>query len=167
MRVAGLILVLSTLIGCTSAAPPPADNTTTEPPTMSWRTLQNGGYGALQERVPRIKISTDTASYAHDWEALVGSGTSPAVDFTKESVIFIMAGRRNTGGYAVQAEDATVTGDVATVRVRSVEPPSGGVTTQVITSPFVVIAVSHPGIASARWIDIREGRVVAEDSRTP
>jgi hypothetical protein len=166
MRVA--VLALATLIGCTSTAPaPPVTNITTEPPTMSWRTLQNGGYGALQERMPRVKISADGASYARDWEALVGSGTPPSVDFTRESVIFILAGRRNTGGYAVQAEDAAVTGDTATVRVRSVEPPSGGVTTQVITSPFVVIAVAHPGIASARWVDARDGRVVAEDSRIP
>jgi hypothetical protein len=134
---------------------------------MSWRTLQNGGYGAVQERTPRVKISTDAASYARDWEALVGSGTLPPADLSKESVIFILAGRRNTGGYAVQAENATVTGDAATVRVRSVEPPSGGVTTQVITSPFVVIAVAHPGLTTARWIDARDGRVVAEDSRTP
>jgi hypothetical protein len=166
MRVA--VLALAVLTGCTSAAPAPsAADTTTEPTPMSWRTLQNGGYGAVQERTPQVKISTDAESYARDWEALVGSGTPPAADFTRESVIFIMAGRRNTGGYAVQADDATVAGDAATVRVRSVEPPSGGVTTQVITSPFVVVAVAHPAIASARWVDARDGRVVAEDSRTP
>ncbi|MCU1244188.1 MAG: hypothetical protein JWN02_98, partial [Acidobacteria bacterium] len=81
---------------------------------MSWRTLQNGGYGAVQERTPRVKISTDAASYARDWEALVGSGTPPSADLSKESVIFILAGRRNTGGYALQAENAMVTGDAAT-----------------------------------------------------
>ena len=87
----------------------------------------------------------DEATFRNHWNRnhLVGQ-YPPKIDWTADQVIVLHLGRRNTGGYGINigAMDKLANGGV---RITAVEttPPAGSVTTQALTSPFLVLAVDR------------------------
>jgi len=64
------------------------------------------------------------------------------VDFKKEVLVFIFAGRRNTGGYSIEVDSIKRDGKGKILAEFSIISPSmGDVVTQAITSPSMIIAI--------------------------
>lgn len=132
--------------------------------SVSFRTLQTGAYGGSAATRPAAALVTDEASYQTLWAADVGAQSPPHVDFARESVVFLRAGWKPTGGYAIVPQSVTVDGDTARVRAELKGPPAGAIVTQVLTSPFAVIAIAKPKLGHVEWVDV-EGRPVSGDRR--
>jgi hypothetical protein len=70
----------------------------------------------------------------------------PAVDFSKEMVVAVFLGERNTGGYKV---DITLMADPIepkthlVVFYREIQPESGSFNTEMISEPFVMVKIAR------------------------
>lgn len=140
-----LCAALLTVNGCAvSPTPEPAGG------SVQVRTIFKG-VSALDEPAASTVAAFDDASFRSAWSARVGEGEPPRVDFTKEAVVFVFAGMRNTGGYSVDVHGAKVEGETLVVDAVVQGPPGGAIVTQVITYPYAVVAVTPRAFRSVRW----------------
>jgi hypothetical protein len=66
---------------------------------------------------------------------------APQVDFDKESILFVAAGQKRSGGHRIEiAELKQVEGKVE-VLVKIQGPKPGGIQLQALTAPFHIVAV--------------------------
>ena len=82
---------------------------------------------------------------ATDWGALwkqhAGERPMPAVDFAKEAVAAVFLGTRPTGGFGVELVGAGEKAGTFVLQYRETKPGADAITTQVITSPFLLVAM--------------------------
>jgi len=82
---------------------------------------------------------------AAEWETLwrlhAGERARPPVDFGKEMVVAVFLGSRPTAGFSIEIVGAREDGAVLIIQYRETRPPSGGITAQVLTSPYHIVAV--------------------------
>lgn len=125
--------------GATSAPP----TMTSAQPFVRLYSAQNSGYRLGNETAIR-----DQAGWTAAWSTIHG-GTpgepAPSVDFTRDMVLLIALGERNSGGYTVRVDGVTPAGRGAVVRYTITEPGEGCMTTQALTAP--VVAVRAPRVA--------------------
>ena len=170
-----LLSILS--LGCMSAEPGTPGTATDsevatqeEPVTTTFRVLDRGAYAQaargenLEAREPFVEVATSSADYDRLWNSLIGEGSAPAVDFAKESAVFLMLGIRSSGGHGIEPVTAELDGSVAVVRARRIAPAKGDMTTQAITAPYVVIAIAKPQLTAVEWRE-PTGEVVVEHRR--
>jgi outer membrane protein assembly factor BamB len=117
--------------------------------TVEVRNLSSGTYGASEQR--GAVAAFDEQTYRARWAELVGEGQPPAVDFSREAVVFVSAGQRSTGGYKVQVRGARVEGETLLLDVVVQGPPAGSMTSQALTNPYAVVAVSGAAFRDVRW----------------
>lgn len=147
---ASLAVTLLVLACCTSNAQTPGGE------AVNFRTLSAGQYGAAakseqQARESSVAVATDDSTYRALWSRIIGDEQPPAVDFTKESVVFLALGSRSTGGFAVRPMAVLTDGDTARVNTIVEKPERGGIVATVITSPYAAIAIPRSGIRSVEW----------------
>jgi hypothetical protein len=65
----------------------------------------------------------------------------PEVDFSKEMVIAVLQGQRNTGGYSIEVTNVIKESKKLYVIVETTDPGPSCINTQVITSPYHLVAV--------------------------
>lgn len=119
--------------------------------SIQLRTLSSGGYAAAKPAKPQATPALDEATYQRLWSSLIGNGDAPAVDFSRESVVFLLGGEKSTGGWTVVARGAKLEGDALVVDAAVQGPPSDAIVTQAFTSPYVVVAVNSKAFQSVRW----------------
>lgn len=141
-----------------------------EPVTATFRVLDRGAYAQaargenLDAREPFVEVATSSDDYNRLWNSLIGEGAAPAVDFAKESAVFLMLGIRSSGGHGIEPVAAEIDGSTAVVRARRISPAKGDMTTQAITAPYLVIAVAKPQLTAVEWRE-PTGEVVVEHRR--
>lgn len=120
--------------------------------TVDLRTLTTGNMAAVSPGEQQIEYASDDATYRRLWSQLVGGGEPPEIDFTKESVVFLLAGQKNTGGYSVEPSRARIEGQTLVVDAMVRTPPADAITTQALTSPYAVVAIRRlRPFSDARW----------------
>ena len=145
--------------GCTAAG--------ATQPKATFRQLKGGGFAASSSASPQVVLAHDADAYLRIWNVLIGAGVPPDVDFARETAVFLLDRQRPTGGYSLEPRSVAVEGDTAVVKVTTHAPKRGSMTSQVLTTPFAVIALSRTGIGAARWVDADHGTVVAESAKKP
>lgn len=63
----------------------------------------------------------------------------PEVDFTKNNVVGLFLGQKNSGGYGIEVASVKVTGDTAEVTVKETAPD--GVATMAMTQPYCIALI--------------------------
>lgn len=152
------ICVLACSAGAPAGQPDSGENTMITP--VAFRVVESGEYGAAANSSavpggskPVIEVAGDGATYRTLWQKHVGSGPvpSPSIDFSRETVLFLVLGMRSSGGFGISPSGVTVQSGTATVEAAILKPKSDEMVAMVITSPFAVIAVSHPEVTRAVW----------------
>jgi hypothetical protein len=127
-------LTAAVLLGCLSSVR--ADS-------LPLRVLAKGAFSGIQE--PSQQVIKDKSALEMAWAKHSsggrGTGKLPEVDFTKEMVILVAMGRKNTGGYAIQVTKVEPVGDKLQISVQRTSPKPGSMAIQALTSPFQVVAV--------------------------
>jgi hypothetical protein len=90
---------------------------------------------------PAREVIRDDAAYARFWAGL-GAGERPSVDFSRDVVIAVAAGRRSSGGHAIAVERVVRAGAGLAVDVVETVPGPGCVNTQQLTQPVDVVVVA-------------------------
>jgi hypothetical protein len=115
------------------------------------RTAAQGAYAAGGSAEQRALLATDAATLAELWKTHVGGEPVPAVDFSREAAVLLMGGERMTGGWSVVPQSVRLEENVLVVEAVVQGPPAGSMTTQALTYPWALIAVSPNSIESVRW----------------
>jgi len=102
------------------------------------RTIDRGFQSGIE--APRQVAVTSADAFAVLWREH-SMKPAPAVDFSREAVVAVFLGVRQTAGFSVDIVSVTSgpTGTLVTYRERT--PSSNAVTAQVLTFPYVVAAV--------------------------
>jgi hypothetical protein len=120
---------------------------------LTFRTLQAGSYASQSLTVPQLIVARDAITLHNAWNAYVRQDEPPAIDFKKETAVFLFAGRKNTGGYSIEVKSVKTSGKQIVIDAAIKPPPPDSLSTQVFTSPFIVIAIEKPNVTSVRWMD--------------
>ena len=118
---------------------------------MELRTISRGANAAAKPSQPQAVMAADEAAYQRLWPSLAGGGTPPAVDFASESVVFLLAGSKPTGGWSIDARGATIEAETLVVDAAIQPPPPDAIVTQAFTSPYAVITVKTKSFKDVRW----------------
>ncbi len=165
-----ILLALALIAACSTA--PPDSRAGAAEDAVTYRVLGTGAYGAAANAEPgtaraaRVLVASSPAAYAALWREHIGDAPPPAVDFARESAVFLLLGQRSTGGWSVTPEAIALGGGAVEVTASIGRPAPGGIATMAFSAPFAVIAVSEPGLARAVWED-PDGAVVASSAETP
>ena len=144
MKIAGLVAVVLAL-----ASQPAAVAAT--PAKVSFRHIVSGSQTA-NPAAAQLTYAADEQSFEKIWRTINGKSDFPPIDFKTEGAIVITAGEKPTSGYSIKVDSITNDKGTLVVDGRIAAPPAGAMTAQVMTSPYLVIAVSKKaGVSAARW----------------
>ncbi|MGE0708456.1 MAG: protease complex subunit PrcB family protein [Planctomycetota bacterium] len=125
----------------------------TEVPTF--RALEQGSSSQIGQA--GVRVARDAAELTALWNAHTGGGVGapaqPTVDWTKEIVVAVFMGRQPTGGYAIELARLEGRGQDLHAPLLRTRPAPGAIVTQVITSPFQLVAVERKAAAASLWVD--------------
>ena len=103
------------------------------------RTIAKGDQSNIDE--PKQVVIHDAADWRKLWQQHAPDHPLPPVDFSKESVVAIFLGSRNTAGYSVAIVSTTDANGALIVKYKETRPAPGAITAQVITFPYHIIAI--------------------------
>ena len=90
---------------------------------------------------PRQVVVRTAADWGALWKQHAGERPMPAVDFAKEAVAAVFLGTRPTGGFGVELVGAGEMAGAFVLQYRETKPAPDAITAQVITSPFLLVAM--------------------------
>jgi len=106
-----------------------------EPTNGEIKILAEGFYGSLE--TPFIFVARSEETYAQLQKFVENLPPAATIDFTKSAIVAAFAGTKNTGGYSVSVKKAA-----DKILVNVVEPPKDAMTTDALTTPFVISRVA-------------------------
>lgn len=131
-----------------AVAPAPAQR-------VNFTVMQRGSYSGIEQALTKaVHNQTEWQKLWDDHTSTSSGQALPAVDFNKEMVIAIYSGTKATGGHSVSVVKVEDTGKNIVVTYRTTSPRPGGITTQALTQPFVMIKVP----ASAKPVVFKQAK---------
>ena len=115
------------------------------------RTVDSGSYAASAPSGREAFSATNEASFSELWRTRMGNANVPRVDFSREAAVLLMAEEQSSGGWSIVPEGVRLEGNVLVVKARVEGPPAGSITSQALTQPWVVLAVTPASFDSVRW----------------
>ena len=130
---------------------------------LVWDVIASGNQASAGDTA-QFEIASSQEEFVRLWNMAYGSQLTlppiPPTDFRRESVLGFFLGTRSTGGYGIEVRDVTTEGGEYYVNVVVREPGPGAITTQAITSPWVLVRVPRPDISVAWFRDARTGELI-------
>lgn len=138
------------LPGC-ALLPEPAPR---EPQPVTVQTLDRSADCQTESRSAAVQFFADGVSFQR-WQQQRGTRLSTGNAAAGEPLVLVEMGRRNTGGYFLTVDDAAVldTDDILQLRGTWTRPGADRITTQIITSPCVLLAVPDAAYRGFRIVD--------------
>ncbi|HEX7004454.1 MAG TPA: protease complex subunit PrcB family protein [Trueperaceae bacterium] len=119
-----------------------------------WEVMAQGNQAVGFEQQSFFLVR-DQATLLSLWNRAHGSQLQvppvPDADFSRETVVALFLGTKPTGGYAIEVERVSLVDGDLFIDVAIREPGAGAITTQAITSPWVMVRILRGGIDTA-WI---------------
>lgn len=140
-------IVIAALIAGASACGSPTGSSSPDQPLAITRLRSEPfslAYASGLRELQRLVVP-DASTWQQVWSS-IWSGTSPEppipqVDFGREIVVVAAMGERPTGGFTILIDSASETASGISIRIRSISPGSGCVTTQALTQPVDIARV--------------------------
>jgi hypothetical protein len=112
--------------------------------TIIFDTISKGIYS--QQIGKEYFVIKDTESFNQLLAKISSSNsdiTNKGVDFSKEMVVGVFLGEKQTGGYSVEITDVLIQKDYIEFLIKINEPDSGEIVTEAITSPYHIIKLKR------------------------
>ena len=130
---------------------------------LVWDVIASGNQASAGD-TPIFEVATTQDEFVRLWNMAYGSQLSlppiPPINFGRESVLGFFLGARPTGGYGIEVRDVTTEGGEYYVNVLVREPGPDTITTQAITSPWVLVRVPRPNIDVAWFRSAETGELI-------
>lgn len=137
--------------------------------SLIWEVVASGS-GALGVEAERYELVRDADELRSLWNQAHASQLTvpplPEVDPEREAVLMVFLGTKTSGGYGLEVEAVTLEGRDLFVDLATPEPAPGSLTTQAITSPWLMLRVLRSGIDVAWFRDPGEDRLLGVARRT-
>jgi len=108
---------------------------------ITFATVAAGTNSTIEQ--PRQVIVRTAPEWQALWKTHDPAATAPSVDFTRYAVVGVFLGTRPTAGFAVTITSIKQDSGRAVVEYVERAPGPGGMTAQVLTSPFHLVRVPH------------------------
>lgn len=120
---------------------------------LIWDTLASGAQ-ATNADTPSFELITSQADLVSAWNRAYGSRLTlpplPEVNFPQETVLAVFLDTKPTGGYGLDVQDVTLDGNDVYVDLLETKPAAGAITTQALTTPWLLLRVLR-GDINAAW----------------
>lgn len=121
------------------------------------RRIDSGSSGQGEARpravaAPSIEALSAALGPNLDLRRAMQGAESTAPGGGEEVYVAVLWGRRNTGGYAVEVEDASLERERVAVGVALRSPPEGAIVTQALTYPYAIAAIENLDSANKEFI---------------
>jgi len=103
------------------------------------RTVEKGDQSNIEDA--KQVVIHDAAEWRKLWQQHSPDRPMPGIDFSKESVVAVFMGSRNTAGYSIAIVSTTDANGALIVKYRETRPTPGGVTAQILTFPYHIVAI--------------------------
>lgn len=143
----------------------PTDETAYRPPArdLLWDIIGQGAQ-AVGETADYQQIRTE-AELLRFWNRVHGTQLTippvPQVDFRRETILGIVLDSKPSGGYGIEIVDVRLEGNDIFIDVRETSPPPGSMTTQALTTPWVMVRVLRGDIAATWFRNPDTGALIA------
>ena len=117
------------------------------------RTVDKGDRSQIMSA--REAVVRTAAEWDALWRAHLPARPPAAVDFSKDMVVAVFLGSRPTPGYGVTIVSAAEDGNVLRVRYRETSPPPDAIAAQVITYPYLVVAIPKSAATDVKFEKIK------------
>lgn len=112
-----------------------------------FRTVDESPSGSYDFEESEEFVFNDAEEFSAFWSDIYESRTptpeQPDIDFENKTVVAVVMGVQNTGGYSIEVQDVGVKEGVTGIRILETEPGSGCMTTDALTMPFHIIEFSN------------------------
>ncbi len=131
---------------------------------VAWETLAQGQKAVGFDK-PQYLLVNSQDQLTNLWYKAYGSQLTvppvPSIDFSRETVLAVFDGQKSTGGYGLQVRSVTVENGELYVDLVKQQPQQGQVTTQSLTSPWLLIHVLRGGFDVAWFRNPDDGSLIA------
>lgn len=108
---------------------------------ITFEVIREAYYGGYEE--PKVLVIQNNEDYQtvmnKVYENLDQRPNIPEIDFTKETLIAVFMGAKNTGGYSIHVEKIYGSSKSLTVNVKEISPGKNCTVQQMVTHPFQII----------------------------
>lgn len=115
--------------------------TTKTIPMEDLELLSTSGYSEFNEAQQLVIKNTAALQTAYDH--ILTKEATPQVDWTKQQVVLLAMGQRNTGGFSINVDKIVHTKTEITVYYKTVGPKKGEMVTQALTAPYVLYTIDN------------------------
>lgn len=105
--------------------------------SISYEILKQEEYGG---REIEGNVVVKTQAELNSLYSQLGIGTAPVVDFSKQAVIALFMGQKNSGGYSIGIENVTDDGKSVTVTIKKKSPE--GMATMALSQPYCIASIT-------------------------
>ena len=112
-----------------------------------FRTVDESPSGSYDFEESEEFVFNDAEEFSAFWSDIYASRTptpeQPEINFDEKTVVAVVMGVQNTGGYSIEVQNVGVKESVTGIRILETEPGSGCMTTGALTMPFHIIEFSN------------------------
>ncbi len=132
----------------------PTNITAFEPPVreLLWDVLASGNQAVTGES-PQFVIAANQSQLLNLWNQAYGNRLTPPplpdIDFRRETVVAMFMGTKPTGGYGLDVRGVSLDGSELYVDISTIVPKPGAITTQALTSPWVMLRIPRANVSVA------------------
>lgn len=120
--------------------------------TSGFRVVDKGNQSGIDE--PRQVVIRTADDWAKLWRVHGMDRERPNVDFAHDMVVGVFMGSRPTAGFAIEITGIATEGGATVVRYKQTMPARDAITAQVLTSPYVLVAIPKtPGDVKFEKVD--------------
>lgn len=167
-QVAGLLDYRRTALYVQQTVPTNTSAYTAPVRELLWEVLASGNQAAPAE-TPSFQLITSQAELVSAWNRAYGTRLNlpplPNVNFPQETVLAVFLATKPTGGYGLEVEDVTLDGNDIYVELRELAPGVGAITTQALTTPWIMIRVLRGDIGAAWFREPGSERIIGVAQR--
>ncbi len=149
----------------------PTDDSAYEAPNeeLLWDTLAEGGQATGVDQAQYALIANEE-QFLSFWNRAYGSQLSvpplPDVDFRRETIVAAFAGSKPSGGYGLTVDEVTLEGSDAYIDLTEIQPAADAITTQALTSPWVMLRILRGDINAAWFRNSQDSSLFGVAQRT-
>lgn len=135
----------------------------TAPEELAWDVVAQGNQ-AVGFTSATYRMVSNREQLISLWQQAYGSQLSvppvPELDFRRETVVALFLGTKSSGGYGVRVIDVRDEQGELYLDLQFTEPGPGSITTQALTSPWLIVRVQRGGYSAAWLRDDASGNLV-------
>lgn len=149
----------------------PTDEGAYTPPAtdLVWEVVASGSQ-AVSGETPSFQFIASEAQLVEAWNRAYGTRLTlpplPEADFRRETLLAVFLATKPTGGYGLEVQGVSLEDGDVYVDIVETEPAAGAITTQALTTPWLLLRVLRGDVNAAWFREATENALIGVAQRT-